>query len=53
MATSMEPSADSSTCEQQQILTLNTGHEIPIIALGVYQSAPGEETYNACLAALE
>ena len=53
MATSMEPSADSSTCEQQQTLTLNTGHEIPIIALGVYQSAPGEETYNACLAALE
>ena len=34
-------------------VTLNTGYTLPRIGLGVYQSEPGEETYQACLAALE
>ncbi|KAI9913768.1 hypothetical protein PsorP6_005800 [Peronosclerospora sorghi] len=32
--------------------TLPSGNCIPVVALGVYQSAPGHETYNAVLAAL-
>ncbi|KAG6614865.1 putative oxidoreductase C2F3.05c [Phytophthora cinnamomi] len=31
---------------------LPSGHAIPAVALGVYQSAPGAETYDAVLAAL-
>ncbi|EGZ16895.1 hypothetical protein PHYSODRAFT_330943 [Phytophthora sojae] len=31
---------------------LPSGHSIPAVALGVYQSAPGAETYDAVLAAL-
>lgn len=33
--------------------TLPSGHVIPDVALGVYQSVPGPETYNAVLAALK
>ena len=33
-------------------ITLNTGKLIPAIGLGVYRSAPGEETYEAVLSAL-
>ncbi|ETK85877.1 hypothetical protein F441_09551 [Phytophthora nicotianae CJ01A1] len=32
---------------------LPSGHPIPSVALGVYQSAPGSETYDAVLAALK
>ncbi|GMF64533.1 unnamed protein product [Phytophthora lilii] len=32
---------------------LPSGHSIPAVALGVYQSAPGAETYDAVLAALK
>ncbi|ETL92433.1 hypothetical protein L917_09253 [Phytophthora nicotianae] len=32
---------------------LPSGHSIPSVALGVYQSAPGSETYDAVLAALK
>ncbi|KAF1772103.1 NADP-dependent oxidoreductase domain [Phytophthora cactorum] len=32
---------------------LPSGHSIPAVALGVYQSAPGSETYDAVLAALK
>lgn len=32
---------------------LPSGHSIPAVALGVYQSAPGSETYDAVLAALQ
>jgi diketogulonate reductase-like aldo/keto reductase len=31
---------------------LNSGHHIPVFALGVYQSEPGETTYKAVLQAL-
>ncbi|KAG7389565.1 hypothetical protein PHYPSEUDO_010210 [Phytophthora pseudosyringae] len=33
--------------------SLPSGHRIPAVALGVYQSAPGSETYDAVLAALQ
>jgi diketogulonate reductase-like aldo/keto reductase len=32
---------------------LTSGHSIPVIGLGVYQSEPGAETYNAVLSALK
>ncbi|KAL3656879.1 hypothetical protein V7S43_018219 [Phytophthora oleae] len=32
---------------------LPSGHSIPAVALGVYQSAPGSETYDAVVAALK
>lgn len=35
-----------------KILKMNDGHVIPAIGLGVYKSAPGEETYAAVLSAL-
>lgn len=33
-------------------LALNDGRSIPVVGLGVYQSRPGDETYNAVLSAL-
>jgi methylglyoxal/glyoxal reductase len=33
--------------------TLPSGHKIPVVGLGVYQSEPGAETYNAVLSALK
>ena len=47
---------DATTCKPQsdtQHATLNTGYQLPLIALGVYQSTPGVETYNAVKWALE
>jgi diketogulonate reductase-like aldo/keto reductase len=32
--------------------TLNSGHSIPAVGLGVYQAAHGDEAYEACLNAL-
>lgn len=32
---------------------LSSGHSIPVLALGVFQSEPGAEVYNAVLAALQ
>jgi diketogulonate reductase-like aldo/keto reductase len=34
-------------------VTLNNGIQIPVLGLGTYLMKPGEETYNACLWALE
>lgn len=34
-------------------IQLNSGHQIPVIGLGVYQSAPGKETRNAVATALK
>ena len=34
-------------------LKMHSGHELPRVGLGVYQTKPGEETYQSCLAALE
>ena len=45
-ATSCKPQSDTHA-------TLNTGLQLPLIALGVYQSTPGVETYNAVKWALE
>eukprot|EP00596_Hydrurales_sp_CCMP1899_P002958 CAMPEP_0119036346 /NCGR_PEP_ID=MMETSP1177-20130426/4024_1 /TAXON_ID=2985 /ORGANISM="Ochromonas sp, Strain CCMP1899" /LENGTH=95 /DNA_ID=CAMNT_0006996105 /DNA_START=100 /DNA_END=388 /DNA_ORIENTATION=- len=36
-----------------QEIILNDGSKIPAIGLGVYRSAPGEETYSAVLNALK
>jgi diketogulonate reductase-like aldo/keto reductase len=33
--------------------TLNSGHAIPAVGLGVYQAAHGDEAYEACLNALK
>ena len=33
--------------------TLNDGHSIPVIALGVYQTTPGKEAYNSVREALK
>ena len=35
-----------------ETFTLNSGHLIPAVGLGVYQAAHGEEAYEACLNAL-
>ena len=35
------------------LVTLNNGSKMPILGLGVYQSAPGRETFDAVLHALE
>lgn len=37
----------------QNKITLNNGVKIPVLGLGTYLMAPGEETYKACLWALE
>jgi len=37
----------------QNTVALSNGVEIPLLGLGVYQSAPGETTYNATKIALE
>ena len=37
---------------QDSIATMNNNLPIPRVALGVYQTAPGRETYNAVKAAL-
>src|SRR5687768_10783265 len=34
-------------------VTLNNGVKMPILGLGVYQSAPGRETFDAVMHALE
>ena len=36
-----------------QTLTLNSHHSIPVLGLGVYQAANGEEAYESCLNALK
>lgn len=34
-------------------VTLNNGVKIPVLGLGTYKMHPGEETYNACIWAIE
>jgi len=43
----------SCRCTASQLsFTLNSGHTIPAVGLGVYQAAHGDEAYDACLNAL-